>query len=424
MKPYTIEQLCIAAAPTASKIDLTFTDSVMGRIRHARQLPFKQAVLRVQPTNKQGLFARLRHLPKFAVVLLAIVALIIASTTVYAAYLLWPKPHASVSKPTANGTGRLQLEVSFDQCGDQRTPKKEYELKQGAPITPDQIPQIIQAHCELDAIGTWAKKVFPDPDAPQFKQGVPIKPYDSVHVEVWFAAHIRAHSDTSITLEGQPKYGLPDKTFAVSAQTTYVADGKKVARQALKTGDVVVSVLRQTIHMVPRADCDDKHCSMSSTEMHEELLAVVKLDLPFEAYDQIAWQSLAEREPCPGNEADSCVSNGSIDLFMGNASIPLHGTKVYKRIQGKLLQQSGNSFSIVTASGRTFTFTMDSDIIGSFNTHRSSDYNNLVIVPGDTIQVDYIEDKATHSQTIVQKDISMIREELELVRKADPIKKY
>ena len=107
---------------------------------------------------------KLKHLPKFAIIAIALGALLVCSTGVYAAYkLLWPKPHADVSEMTTSVSGRDEVSIPFSQCGD-TTMAQRYELKKNATITPEQIADVVQAQCELQAITSWANATYRQDD--------------------------------------------------------------------------------------------------------------------------------------------------------------------------------------------------------------------------------------------------------------------
>ena len=423
MSERRIELLLLAASPTRAGTQ-AFTDSVMAKI--AQQSPPRKVVESIQTSG--GLWVRLRHLPRIAIMLLALAALLTVSGTVYAAYLLWPKPQTTTSTPLVNHEGRMQLEASFAQCGNKPS-SRSYELKKDAPVTSDKIPMIVQARCELDTIDRWVKEQFPEYYAGGHinkgkNSGATIQPYDSVSPSTSMATHLLNSDKASVTFEGLQKYNLADKTLAITPKTRFIAGGRQVDRDAIPTGSVVVFVTKQTARVVPGPDCDKMHCSMQYENLREELFAVIKLDLPFESYDQLAWQSLAERTPCIHNEQDTCVANGSIDLYMANGA-ELQGNQnlVYKQIEGKLSGIQQDRFSIITTSGRTFTVVMGSDILTQFNQQRSEAYG-VTIGQDDVVEVGYYAPEADASQTIARSVVQRVVLKLELVGKSDPVKKY
>lgn len=413
----SIDQLLIAAAqkPRSSQ---AFSERVMKEITANSLRPSRVM------TKGKGFspWRRLHHLPKFAAVLLAILALITVSGTVYAVYLLWPKPQANTSAPVVNNEGRTQLEVTFEQCGN--LPKeKSYELKKGASVTADQIPGIIKARCELDAIGTWAKKQFPD-YARHGMPGADMQSYTTTHPYISMAMHLLGNDGKTITFEGLKKYNLQNKQFPVTGAVQYIAEGKKVTADKIPTGSAVVYITKQSARMVPEEGCNEKHCSIRSEDQREELFAVIKLELPFESYDQLAWQSLAERTPCLHNEQDTCVSSGGIDLYMRADSNAGRANDVYKEVEGKLKEVAPSHFTLVATSGRVFTVQTSSDVIGNYNRQRSSGYGGITAGKDDVVQVGYYAPKGEESLTVTQASLSRIMLKIELVGKSDPLKKY
>ena len=416
MKDFRFDAQIIAARPVHYKTNQVFTDAVMDSVKHSEIL--SSSLRKMNVNKKETLFMKFKHLPRIAVIAIAIGALLVVSTGAYAAYqLLWPKPEVTVSEPTVSQNGRQEVSLSFAQCGDSRMADR-YELKRNATITQDQIAGVVRAQCELQAIGTWAQATFPhDNKMPQTKAGVS---YDSVRVSVSMATHIKARGSDSITFTGLKKYGdQPDKTLPITGVTRYIADGRDVKQDAITENDPVVYITSDMTRMTPDADCNEKHCSISGSNFKQELIAVVKLSAPFENYDQFAWQSLTEKLVCMGNENDTCLSGmiGSIDLYENYGLSVTNGTM--KEIQGTIKSMSGNSFTVTGSSGTDFTFTMQRDIIGDYNANRSAGYNNQKVTIGSSLRVNYYESKDEHSKNLNATNVSTVGFLLEMVGKAD-----
>ncbi|RYX78949.1 hypothetical protein EON76_04540 [bacterium] len=420
MSKPTIEQRILAARPSRSAQNVTFTDAVMQKLQN-REIISSQ-FRRTNVKQKETFIMKLRNLHKPAVIALALVITLATAGTAYAVYQLWSKPEIHVSPSTTSSTGRDQVSIASAQCGD-ASKAAGYELKKNATITPDQIAKVVQARCELDTIGTWANKTYGNND--KEAGALTGKPYDRPQVDVSMATHITEAKSASITFKGLTKYEQRDETFDISASTKYIADGKEVSASIITPDDSVVYVVKRIIAMTPSSDCDDKHCSYKGEPKSQTLLAVVKLSLPFEYYDQLAWQSLSERMSCEGNPEDNCLKGyvGSIDIHTGSY-VPPAGTKG-KEIQGTVTAINGKTFTLKSSTGTLFTFTAPSDIIAAYNTNRAPQYyNNQIVKIGSQLIVRYNEPADKHSKTQAADALVAVQLQTESVRKTDPVQAY
>ena len=422
MKDTRLEALIIAARQENSAQRADFTDRVMKSI--ASPEIFSSQIRRMNDTKKETFIMKLRHLPKFAIVAIAVGALLLLSTGVYATYqLLWPKPEVTVSTPTTSQNGREEVAISFAQCGDANMAKR-FELKRNAIITPDQIEGVVKAQCELQAIGTWAQQELGDGSRSKMRPNG-TEPYDNEYVNTSMASLLKSRDATSITFTGLEKYHQPDKTLSITDSVRYFAAGMQVKASDIAENSPVVYITKQREHMTPQPGCNDMHCSISGEPIGEELLAVVKLSLPFENYDQLAWQSLTEKMVCFGNEADTCLTGfiGGIDLYMDNSSKIKEGW-VHKEIQGVITKIEGSTITIRSSSGTLFTLIPSKDIVKEFNATRSQHYGNRQVEVGNSLGVRYYEDENKHEKTLVDKNLSYISLQLEMVSKGDPLNAY
>jgi len=417
------DALIAAARPEKSHPRAEFTDRVMQSIASPEIL--SSQIRRMNDTKKETFIMKLRHLPKFAIVAIAVGALLLLSTGVYATYqLLWPKPEVTVSAPTTSQNGREEVAISFAQCGDTAMAQR-FELKRNAIITSDQIAGVVKGQCELKAIGAWSEKEFGSEIRNRMlPHGT--EPYDNEYARPSMASLLTSRSATSLTFGGLEKYHQSEKTLPTTENVRYFADGMQVKASDIAENSPVVYIVKYREHMTPKPGCDNTHCSISSTLLGEELLAVVKLSLPFENYDQLAWQSLTEKMVCTGNEADTCLTGyiGGIDLFMGSdAKLNVDGF-VYKEIQGVITKIEGPTITIRSSSGTLFTLVPGKDIVNEFNTTRTQHYNNRKIEVGNSVGVRYYEPKDKHEKTLTSRNIAYISLQLEMVSKGDPLNAY
>jgi hypothetical protein len=419
MKDIDFDALLIASIPGQYSVNIHFSDSVMDTIHSSEIL---SASIRKMNVNKKETFImRFRKLPKIAIIAIAIGALLVISTGAYAAYqLLWPKPQVTVSQPTTSANGREEVSLSFSQCGDTHLADR-YELKRNATITADQIAGVVTAQCELQAIDSWAHQVFPnDTLQGEPSREDPTKPYDSARVMTSMATHIKTADVSSVTFVGLTNYGQAGEiTVSTNKDTRYIVDRAEATADKITASDPVVYITSNTVHVVPSSDCTKMHCNSSGTTTASTLVAVVKLSLPFEDYDQFAWQSLTEKQNCWGNEQDTCLSGsiGSIDLYMNTTNSNSVGG-VIKEIQGVITKSDMDSVTIQGSSGDIFTIKSTTDIVGDYNTKRASQYNNQTVKVGSSLIVRYYEKKTDHNRVISTNLLSMgLR--LEMVSKAN-----
>lgn len=416
MKDLRFEALIIASRPASRHQNKYFTDKVM-RSLHSPEI-LSSSLRRMSVTKKETFMAKIKKLPAFALVAIVIGATLLLSGSAYAAYqLLWQKPEVHVSAPTKSVSGRDEVAISLKQCGDSKLASR-YELKRNATITVDQVADVVKARCELDAIGTWMKKEFGGSES-RMRPGVRTA-YDSEYVSGSMATHIKTRDATSITFVGLSKYNQPDKTFTNSASVRYFADGREVKADAITESDPIVVITRYRERMTPEEGCNEMHCSISGALLGEDLLAIVKLTLPFENYDQFAWQSLTERTECAGNPNDSCLTGyiGGIDLYSGSGPKGMDG-KEMREIQGVVTELKGTSVVIKSSSGTLFTIITPRDVVSSYNANRASQYNNQTVKIGSAISVSYIENVDQHSKTLQGDMLLSVYLRTEMVGKSD-----
>jgi len=424
MKHARFDALIIAARPQNYSINTTFSDTVMSTLRSSEGL--SGHVRHKSVNKKQTLFMRFRHLPKLAVIAIAVGALLLVSGTAFAAYqLLWPKPEVQVSQPTTSVNGRQQVGISLEKCGSS-TLASGYELKSNATITIDQVPSVVKAHCELDAIGTWADATFPQDK--KFASFNNAKEYDSVRTNTSMATHIQSRDASSITFTGLTKYNQEDRTLPITSKTRFVSNGVEVTAKDITANDPVVYITSEVTHMTKNPDCTPTHCGYSGTQASTELLAVVKLSQPFEAYDQFAWQSLSEVERCLGNPQDVCLTGfvGGIDLFTGTAaSADLNKGTTMKQIQGVVTKLDGTTTTIRSSSGTLFTLKTNTDFVSEYNTKRAQQYyKGLTVKVGSSLNISYVEQTNEHTRTLGPEHLQSVQLQTEIVGKSDPAKAY
>jgi hypothetical protein len=422
MKSDKFDRKIIAARPDGYRSNTLFTDAVMAKVRSGEIL--SSSVRNMNVTKKETFMMRFKHLPTFAIVAIIIASILVVSGGAYAAYqLLWPKPEVHISEPKTSASGRKEVDISSAKCGKPNYTDG-YELKRNATITIDEVPMVVKAHCELDAIDTWANKTFPNSaDHMPFDTR---EPFDMTHIWTSMATHIKSRSSSDITFVGLAKYNQTDSTFNVTSNTRFIADGHDVAASAISADDPVVYITSESSHITPDAGCNGQHCSMSSSDLVKKLVAVVKLSMPFQYYDQFAWQSLAERIVCMGNPDEKCLTGyvAGVDLYQGSPEVKM-GESEMREIQGVVTEIGRLSITVRASSGALYTFATPTDIVSAYNSNRAAQYyNNLMVNVGSTLSVTYVEKIVQHEKSIPASSLQSVVLRGEIISKGDPLKSY
>lgn len=419
MKNPTFEQKILAAAPRRSS-NTEFTDRVMAA------LPDREIISGVlRKTNvksKETFIMKLRQLQKPAIVAIAIALTFLVAGTAYAVYSLWPKPTAETTAPTVNSTGRLEVGALFTGCDMAESNKMSYELKKGSTLPPEKIPQILQAQCEMKAIETWTRKNSSDlkefPDSPG---------QDTVSLNMPTAYKIESINGKEIKLAGAPNTAQPEQSVILSPTTKIIVNSAFATLSNLKPGDTIVPASKLYYKTVKNSN---GVLQGDSWPYKRELIYVFKMDLPIETYDRKAFQSLAQKIPCHGNETEECVASGGVELFSNGAKAKPRGGQPddpvdSREIQGKLIAYDVNGFSVQGSSGKVIKFVMRTDVITEYNTQRAAQhYQNVKVKIGDMVSVRYLETPGVHELVVDQEQISMMTYMLEVLNKLDSIKKY
>ncbi|HVI69398.1 MAG TPA: hypothetical protein VM581_02975 [Magnetospirillaceae bacterium] len=393
MGKITVEQAIIASQPQGSGVFSVFTTKTLHLIR-ARE---SYELLQKKHTRN---WTRLWHLPKFALAIVVVVVLAIASGTAYATYILWPKPAVHINNVQQNQFGRQEAVIDFEHCHVGKDTS--YELKMGVNLPPEELTKILEARCERAQIDTWVDRTL-------MTHG----DFTKVHVipgGVGTITHIDEHT---MTIESPNAPDLP-ATHTIPTDIQFIIDGSKVDRMQFKVGDPAVYVLRNTYET-----------ERGGTLLNTELVAVVKLNLPLDYYTYK--QSLiTERKPCYGNPDDSCRMGSAVPLYPRGAPLKqLDPDNQLFEIEGKLLTHHGAVFTIQGTSGKIYTVTAPYDVITDHNANYSATYDNIKVAVGDVLKVDYLQHTDADHTAISSRDLSDIVIVIDLLEGKDgPLYKY
>lgn len=422
MKLDKLDRKIIAARPDGYRSSTHFTDAVMAKVRSGEIL--SSSVRKMNVTKKETFMMKFKHLPAFAIIAIVVASILLVSGGAYAAYqLLWPKPEVRLSEPKTSASGRKEVDISFAQCGKPNFVAG-YELKANATITIDEVPMVVKAHCELDTIEAWGNDTFTS--TTQKRPYDMNEEFDSTTVRASMATHIKSRLDSEVTFVGLTKYGQADKTYSVTSKTRFIADGHEVVASAISNDDPVAYITTEASHATPEPGCNSQHCSFSSSVPVSTLVAVVKLSMPFQYYDQFAWQSLAERRACMGNASEECLTGyvAGVDLYQGNP-LPKAGEVDMREVQGVITKIEGASITLRGSSGSLYTVTAPTDIIAVYNSQKAAQYyNNQTVKVGSTLSVSYVEKVNQHAKTIPASSLQSVILRAEIIGKSDPLEAY
>lgn len=425
MKDVSLEGLLIEARSKNYAPRRTFTDNVMNSLQSSAI--FAKQMRRMNVNKKETFTMKLRHLPKLAVLAIAIAALAIVGGTTYAVYkVLWEHPSVLVNEPTTNQFGRTQVIASFENCTNQ-SEETTFEIKRGSTLDASEIGKILQARCELEALRDWsgANKPPRGPD-PSIQQTEGTSSDTSVIVSP-VASKVVSIDSTSLVLTGD-EYNTPKDPLVLTPQTQYIVSNHEVRADEIHPGDTVLYVHDVTYDYVTKKTVTGYNTSGHATK--EVTTHVIKVDLPFEYYGPGKQNQIAKRESCMNNPQDSCVQTAAIDLYedysggIKGFDDPANSTKEYREIQGVITEHEGSTVKIKSSSGRTFTLTTPSDIITRFNQARSASYNGITVAPGDLLIVRYIVDKTDNGLILEGLQINSVQVALNMIQKGDPLQKY
>ncbi len=420
MNRFTFEQLVIASAPNQpSGATDAFTDNIMNKIHYDTSL--KSHVAAKPAPTRVSFFYRLRHLPTFTVIAIAFVTILAITGTAYALTQLWTKPIVHIQAPVKSAAGRVEVVASLQNCGSEAA-KQTIEVKKMSTIDPSEIQKILQARCEMSAVQQAL--------APQDDSVIPQIPVDGQIVEQ--TALQNASSVLSLSKDTlQSKDG---RTNALSIQkitpaTKYVVNGLEATASDIRPGDTILYTLYTKYRQHVGATSDPTRFTTNPEELEKRVTYIVKADLPIEYYGADKQGQIAQITPCAGNEVDSCVESGAVDLYQDNGNNPLGQEIISKQaevreIQLKLTNVNGTQITGVSTSGRQFSVALPVDAIKTFNATRSSGYNNVIIGVGDTVLIRYYELARQNSTTISSDRVEYAGFLIEMIHENDPIKKY
>lgn len=386
MDKINIEQALIASAK--DKTNSVFTKRVMTSIS-------KNKV--VEPHNRKSFFNKIWHLPRYAIIAMAVLLTALASGTAYAAYQLWLAPSAQITSSSQNQYNRKEVVVGFQNCG--KTASAKYEVKSGNLLSDTEVAHLLQARCEILTITNWANK--------QWESNTPTK---SVNVSAESFA-VTKISDNTIDASSDSF----STTLQFTSSTKFIVNGLETDANAIKPGDNILYV-----------ELDSYASASGGSPTKRELMAVIKLELPAIAYSTSRQYMVAERQVCYGNTGESCVLGASIDVYPRDGENNLAPTAPGDpyEIQGEIVSHNGNNFELKASSGAIYSIAAPIDAVTEFNAKYSGNYEGARIELGDKLLVRYSQNENDDHKVVLSEQVQSIVLLIELAEKTDPLKKY
>lgn len=405
MKTNYFDQQLIAARPEDYSVDKHFTDSVMKKIGKSEIL--SSSIRNMSVTKKETFIMRLRHLPKIAIVAIAVGALVVLTGTTFAVVKTIEGLHnVKVNEASTNNFDREQLNVTFTNCSERAKEGVSYELKRDSGLSAEDGAKTLQARCEMSEIDDWLRANTPKELAPLFLLNQ--------------ADTITAIGDNTITLEAG---GVKD----ISTDVKILSAGKEIAKSDLKVGNTVFSY----------PDISKKYFQNASNQP----LRIFLVSQPTKYYEASLQSYVNERGPCQNNPARECLKASNINHTVliaarggawGTGGVALN----IKEVQGKVVSYEANEIKIDVGKGVIYTIQTPSNIIERYNQtdvydlakfdniYAGTSPEELKIKIGDSLGIAYVEDSNKSSDTIswsqlltVQLMVERIPNNLDVLRK-------
>ena len=382
----------IAARPPKYAGDSNFTDEVMAKIAKAEILT--SHIRKTSVDKKETLFMKLRHLPKFVVVILAICALFVVAGTTYAVVETVKKLNmVTVDSSGKNEFGREQLQVSFDKCEEEKKDGVTYELKQDSGLSAEDGAKVLQARCEIDTVSSWVEN---DEQSKRLQDGVYSIPG---HLMSFFPESVRkieSISETSINFERD------EAPFPSSGRV--VVDGHVVGRDTLKPGDSV-------FYFNPSFRAGRGATPATASP---EGVVVFKLVLEKRYYGLDLQSYVKTRSACRENPSLTCLKASNINhvtliVTRGGYAPTIYDGTPQRELQGRVVSYGDNSIVLDVGGGKLYTIHTPRNVIQKYNTstvyglaaldtiYSKTDPEALKIRAGDILEINYSEKAGEYS---------------------------
>ena len=384
MKDLKFDAQLIAARPKNHKAKRAFTDAVMSSIKSSEI--FSSQIRRMNVNKKETLFMKLRHLPKIAIIAIAVGALALLTGTTYAVVkTVQGLSNVTVNESSTNEFGRKQLDVTLNGCEFPYESGTTYELKEGGELSAEDGVKALQARCDMENISEWIQANMNSEHAP------PAYLMDQAHA-------ITAITDSTVTLQDKGEKPLPQTAKVI------VKNNEAGQRSDLKVGDIVIYY------------SDTMRSPWSRQETNGEVV-IFKASQPAKYYTLEIQSYVNPRGPCMSNPERNCLKSNGINqttlmVAMGGARHTIDESEDTREVQGRVVSYDAAQIKVDVGKGVIYTFFTTGNIIerynqttvyglASFDTiYSKTDPEALKIRIGDDIGVGYLEDPSSFSHEI------------------------
>jgi len=397
MKYRYLDAYLAAARPDTMPIDTVFTDKVMLAIHS----PLVKAVRKANTPKKRALFVRLRHLPKLAIVALAIGALLfIAGSTYAVVQTVKQLTHVTVKTSGTNDFGRQQLNVEFNSCDQEKKQGTTYELKRGSGLSADDGAKVLQAQCDLGTISEWIKH---DPQSQQIigDRAGPVTLFSP-------ADTVKGVRDGTLVLEK-----LGDKSLTGGVRV--VKDSTIVPIDTIQPGDTI-------IYFIPYGFGGPIE---SDVAQNARSVLVFKLPLAPRYYSLVYQSYINVRSACDGNPERTClqtnhINHTTLQVATGGGLLSRDGDRKMRIVQGRVVSYDAGSIKINVGGGVVYTIQTPRSIIDQYNQttvyglasfdeiYAHTDPEDLKIKVGDSLDIYYQESDGEFATTLPWSQITSI----------------
>lgn len=378
------------ARPDTYAISTDFTDRVMATVASSEIL---SAHVRNMSVNKKETFMmKLRHLPKFAIIAIAIGALLLLAGTTYA--VVQTIKDVNVDQSGTNKFGREQLQVTFNGCEDQQQRGTTYEVKRGSNLSAEDGVKVLEARCQLDVIEKWVANDTKSQQIMGDRAGA------SVYIGIGGVDTVDTIGTGSITLKMAGEKGLPQ-------DTRFVEDGNLIDKSDIKPGD---SVMYFNPHFY-------SFSFRSTDSTPTDSIVVFKLPLDARYYNLDYQSYVTSRGPCMSNPTRTCLIASNINhtiliVEYGGAFHTIDEREDTKQLQGIVKSYDDQSIKLDVGEGVIYTLETPHNVVDKYNTstvyglasldgiYAKTDPEALKIKVGDSLDIYYLESSSESSHTI------------------------
>lgn len=417
MKEYTFDAQIIAATPHSDKTN-SFVKDTMKQIKRSTT---------ATQTHQNSFAYWFQHLSKPALALVAVVAITLIGSAVYAAVHFAPALVQLLGKET-NQRGATEYSVAgLEACEKQNgTIPERFEVRKDAPgMADDEVKKILQARCETDWLQDFAGKRWPT-----YGTNAEWKDGDTIYytrLDMLGTAGTVSDTKATVVFGGdRPVEHTPPQGEKITA----FAAGEEIAISDIKPGDPVFTISRVSetyrdmskYYKGPKDSQNPRPEAPHSQPQVIGLVALFKMSLPL-AYYMEKQNYLTEIPECMGNAGELCPNTPSIDVYPRaggeGASNPHRDAydenSVYREISGTITALSDDTLTLKSRKGNTYTVTVGDAGFAAYNRNYKGNYTDIdaTLKVGSNVAVRYGQPKNANAKTVTKEQVDMVVLQLE-----------